>query len=286
MRTPALQAGLAGASRYRLHGVLGRGRRSVVYLAHHRELGHAVALKVARRAHLEAAGRGGSFAHEFELGSRLAGAGLVRMVDQGVAATEAFLAMEYMAAGPLRPAGFPVSDARAWSLLAQAAAALARLHEQGWVHRDIKPANLLLRADGTLALGDLGCACRRGERDAACRTLVGTPQYAAPEQNDGAPAHPCADIYSLGAVLHELVSARPAYPGPSLAEILGQHAVAPVPRLPAPVAHWQPLLDRMLAKEPSQRICDGAALLAELHRLREIVSPSTRIGTGAPRKSS
>jgi serine/threonine protein kinase len=158
-----------------------------------------------------------------------------------------------------------VGAAGALALLRQAASGLAWLHRQGWVHRDVKPANLLLRANGSLALGDLGCAARTGDMGGAPPgTMIGTPRYAAPEQTEGAPAQPAADVYALGACLFELLCGSPPYPGETSMELLGQHLLAPVPPLPLEHAPWQPLLDAMLAKDPALRLPDGAAVLAQL----------------------
>lgn len=247
---------------YRLESVLGRGRRSVVYLARGAGASRVAAVKLTRLSP-----RG--FQPEFDTMAALASTGTVRALAHGSAGGHAFLAMEHMAGGDLRALCGRISNERVFDLMVQAAQALARLHEQGWVHRDLKPANLLLRADGSLALGDLGCACRIGQAAGTAGELVGTPQYAAPEQSQGAAAQPAADVYSLGAVLHELLCGAPAYPGPGLAEIISQHLAAPLPRLPSPHASWQVLLDRLLAKDPAQRPADGRAALAQLHSHRK-----------------
>jgi serine/threonine protein kinase len=94
--------------------------------------------------------------------------------------------------------------------------------------------------------------------------VVGTRSYGAPVNCAGAAAHPAADVYSLGACLHEMLAGKPAYPGTTPAELLGQHLLAPVPKLAGAHGAWQPLLDAMLAKDPQQRPADGAAVLARL----------------------
>lgn len=170
------------------------------------------------------------------------------------------------------------------SWLRQAAGALDSIHRLGWVHRDVKPANLLLRANGTLALSDFGCACRRGEGASSQEgAMVGTPRYAAPEQSRGAPADPAEDVYSLGACLYEMLCGHPLYPGETPTELLGQHLLAPVPRLPSQLASWQPLLDAMLAKDTRQRLADGHAVLRQLQRIQSLQHPRPEHDT---RKSS
>jgi serine/threonine-protein kinase PpkA len=126
----------------------------------------------------------------------------------------------------------------------------------------------LLRGDGSLALADLGCARERGKAGPLpAGTVVGTPRYAAPEQSAGAPADPSADVYSLGVVLYELLCGQPPYPGTTLTELLCQHLLAPVPRLPLQRGAWQTLLDAMLAKDPCERLPDGQAVVEKLQHL-------------------
>jgi serine/threonine protein kinase len=253
---------------YRLEAVLGRGRQSVVYLARQLRGGRRVALKVARRASLQGMGTEKNLCAQFAVQAALAHRHVVQVFDQGQCGGDAYLAMEHAARGPLAPHDGRLGTARIATLFAQAASALGWLHQNGWVHRDVKPGNLLLRADGSLALGDFGCACRTGEAGARPGLVVGTPRYAAPEQSDGAPSGPAADVYGLGACLYETLAGKPLFPGETLSELQGQHQLAPVPRLPRESAGWQPLVDAMLAKDPGQRPRDGLAVLSELTRKR------------------
>jgi serine/threonine-protein kinase PpkA len=251
---------------YQLEAVLGRGRHSIVYLARHPQSSRRVALKVARRRSLEGMGPGQDLAREFAVQAALAQRHVIQVFDHGECGGDAYLAMEYAARGPLAPHGDRSVAGRA--VFAEAASALGWMHESGWVHRDVKPGNLLQRADGSLALGDFGCACRAGEAGSSAGLLVGTPRYAAPEQSEGAPSNSAADVYSLGVCFYEMLAGKPLFPGETLTELLGQHLLAPIPRLAREHAAWQPLLDAMLAKDPGQRPPDGQAVLAELKRTR------------------
>jgi serine/threonine-protein kinase PpkA len=265
---------------YRIASLLGRGRRSTVYLAHGRD-GSAVALKVATQDQLRAFGGEADFAGEFARTSTLAHENVIHALGHGVDGQEAFLVLEHAGEGSLLPEPGVATHAEVHALATQAAGALAHVHAQGWVHRDVKPANLLRRADGSLALADFGCACVRGQGlDAPAGTLIGTPLYCAPEQAQGARAEPPADVYSLGVVLHELISGHPPFPGRTVLELLGQHLLAPVPALPAAWRAWQPLLEAMLAKDPQQRPADGGAVLLRLQR-----DASSLVLPGAPAAS-
>ena len=245
---------------YQLDAVLGRGRHAVVYLARSPKGGRRVAIKLASRAT-----GGPELKREFGLLKQAAHPHIVRAFDHGATPQQAFLAMEHMEGGDLIQLRGPLPPLRALELLAQAASALALLHQQGWVHRDLKPANLLLRADGSLALADFGSACLRGQCDAlTAGSVIGTPRYAAPEQQGPGAADPTADVYSLGVLFYEWLVGEPPYPGTTLTEIICQHILAPVPRLQRALAEWQALLDGMLAKKPAQRWADGQAVLEQL----------------------
>jgi serine/threonine-protein kinase PpkA len=226
--------------------VLGRGRHSVVVAD--RLDGVDRAIKISQRAPL---------AREAAMLRALAHPNVLRLHAQGQDDRGDWLALERCECATHGPV--PETVARAW--LRQAAAALAHVHGRGFVHRDVKPANLLVRTDGSLALADFGSAARIGE-GASDAAAAGSPRHAAPEQSAGAAAAPSADVYALGTVLHEWLTGEPAFAGETAAELAAQHLVAPIPRLLAPLAHWQPLLDAMLAKRPAARLADGAAVLS------------------------
>lgn len=245
---------------YRLLRPIGRGRRTCAWLAFDLNRRADVVLK------LEAA-PGPSVQHDGAVAARVQGPNLVRVHAQGRTGQWAWLAMEHAAGGDLaRRLGAPLPRAEALALLRQAAEALAQLHRQGLVHRDVKPANFLLRADGSLILSDFGLVAATGEgaRGQAPGALVGTPRYVAPEQLEGAPAAPAADVYSLGVLLHEMLAGRPPFAGETLTEVLAQHLLAEPARLPAAVADLQPLVDRMLCKDPQGRLPDADAVLGLL----------------------
>lgn len=243
---------------YRFLRPIGRGRRTCAWLVFDLNRRADVVLK------LEAA-PGASVQHDGAVAARVQSPHLVRVLGQGRTAEWNYLAMEHVAGGDLAAhLGRPLARDLALSLLAQAAEALSHLHRLQLVHRDVKPANFLLRADGSLVLADFGLVAESGAAGAAQGSLVGTPRYVAPEQLQGAPAAPAADVYSLGVLLHEMLCGRPPFSGETLMEVLAQHLVAEPARLPALLADLQPLVDHMLCKEPQSRLPDADAVLGLL----------------------
>jgi serine/threonine protein kinase len=240
---------------YRLLRQIGCGRRTAAWLAWDLNRRADVVLK------LEAA-PGASLQRDCAVAARVQGPHLVRVHGQGRTSAWSYVAMEHLQGGDLaRRLREPLPREQALSLLRQAAEALAQLHRQGLVHRDVKPANFLLRADGSLVLADFGLVAEAGQQDVAPGTLVGTPRYVAPEQLQGAPAAPAADVYGLGVLLFEMLCGRPPFAGETLAEVLAQHLVATPAPLPAALADLQPLADRMLAREVQSRLPDADAVL-------------------------
>lgn len=245
---------------YRFLQAIGRGRRTCAWLVFDLNRRAQVVLK------LEAT-PGVSVLHDGAIAARVQGPHLVRVLGQGHTAEWNYLAMEHVPGGDLAARlGRPMTTGCAMSLLVQAAKGLAQLHRLGLVHRDVKPANFLLRADGSLVLTDFGLVAQAGAPGATPGTLLGTARYVAPEQLQGAAAAPSADVYSLGLLLHEMLCGRPAFAGETLTELLAQQLVAEPARLPASVAAVQPLLDRMLCKDPRGRLADADAVLGLLGR--------------------
>ncbi len=260
---------------YRLLREIGEGRLATVYLAQD-PAARLVALKVLRREPGTNDLRTAALVREFALASAIRSRHVVAVFDLLHGDGYSAIAMEYLGGGHLgeRMAQGLAPEA-ALALLRQAALALDALHSNGFVHGDVKPANLLLRAHDELVIADFGLARRLDAvpAPAPAGTVVGTPRYAAPElSQDGAPTA-AADVYSLGVVWHEMLCGKPPFPGKTLLEVACQHLMAPVPGLPAPLARFQPLLDRMLEKQAGSRLQDGQAVLGQIDLLGDAPPP-------------
>jgi serine/threonine protein kinase len=258
---------LAGG-RYRLERTLGHGGMAVVYLAQDEELRRPVAVKVLAENLSNDQGLRTRFLREARMAARLSHPNIVQVYDAGEAAEQPYIVMEYVPGKTAAECG-KLSYERAVQLGLQACAGLQHAHEAGLVHRDIKPANLLLREDGVLKIADFGIArTAEATRLTQLGTILGTAAYLAPEQAAGEEVTDAADIYSLGAVLYELLTGRPPYQFDSLAELVlkqREGEIVPVrdvePAVPVPV---EAAVMHSLAREPRFRPGSAAELAQEL----------------------
>jgi formylglycine-generating enzyme required for sulfatase activity len=231
---PASEAVHGRLGGYEVVGELGRGGMGVVYEAQDLAIQRPVAIKVLHPgATPDAAGR---FVAEARIIGQLEHPNIVPVHALGITEDgRRYFAMRKVAGTTLLQV---LRDPRAWTrhrllvAFVQVCRAVAFAHERGVVHRDLKPSNLLLGEFGEVFVVDWGVATvvGGGERPG---TLVGTPGYIAPEQVDGGPPDPQADVWSLGAVLHEILAQKPAIAGRSTNERL-RNTLVGVPRLDRP----------------------------------------------------
>lgn len=264
-----------GSVRIRGHRCVRRlavGGSSSVFLAEHERTGQQRVLKIFRQVPdvVEGGCTFDRFLREYELVAHLEHPNIARIYDIGVADDHLFLAMEYFAGGDLRSRmREPLPWRTALGYLRQLAEALGALHRIGVLHRDVKPGNVLLRDDGSLAFIDFGLARQLGLASDITGegAIFGTPHYMSPEQGHGQPLDERSDLYSLGVVLYEMLTGEKPYVADSPMGVIYHHANATIPRLPAPVAHLQPLLDALLAKRAGDRPASAAEIVARIEEL-------------------
>jgi tRNA A-37 threonylcarbamoyl transferase component Bud32 len=254
---------------YRLIKTIAESATAAVYLARNDDLTQPVALKVQAlkgRGEVTEADRQ-RFVRECQILSALNHRSIADVLDYGITDEYSYLALEYFPCGSLRDRlKNPVSEADAVNYARQIGEALQVLHSANVVHRDLKPSNLMLTDDNRLILIDFGSASMRLAASDLSRSdlCTGTPYYVCPEQIDNRDPDGRGDLYSLGIVLYEMLVGALPYVGNNLIEIFTAHRAAPVPRLPQRVLRYQPIIDRLLAKEPDDRYPSAALFLEDL----------------------
>ena len=254
---------------YRPIKELCRSARATLYLAYSDEVGDAVALKVHGHRVVDSLSEveRERFMRECRLLSQMNHRSIADVYDFGITPECHWLALEYFPCGSLKARlAHPLTEAEAVGYVRQIAEALGSIHAAGIVHRDLKPSNVMLRADDSVALIDFGLA-RPALRDSSVtgrNVRVGSPSYMAPEQIEGLPPDHRCDLYALGVLFYELLTGALPFNAETVPEILAQHLQQRPPRLPPRVAHYQPLLDSLLAKLPPDRPASAAAFLEAL----------------------
>jgi serine/threonine-protein kinase len=261
-----LQAALV--DRYRLERELGRGGMATVFLAHDLRHKRPVALKVL---HPELAQTLGPerFHREIETVARLQHPHILAVHDSGEVHPERseglsqlWFTMPYVEGESLRERlnrerQLPMEDAL--RIATDAARALQYAHDHGVIHRDIKPENLLLTTDGSTLVADFGIARELSagdERLTETGISVGTPAYMSPEQGAGDRALDArTDVYSLGAVLYEMLAGEPPFTGPTAQAIIAKRLSGEVPHL----HHARPSIPESLEQAVTRALAPIAA---------------------------
>ncbi len=265
---------------YELLAEVAHGGMGVVYRARQVTLNRIVALKMILAGKLADAGEVQRFRTEAEAAARLSHPNIVKVHEVGEVDGQHFFSMELIEGQSLaqRLAAGPLPGRTAARYVRAIAKAVDYAHRQGILHRDLKPSNILLDADDVPQVTDFGLAKRLGIQDSGqTRTgaVLGTPSYMAPEQAQGKnrALGPASDIYSLGAILYELLSGRP----PFRAETPIATVMQVIQNEPVPVVLLNPNVDKDLStichkcleKEPALRYASAEALAKDLENFLE-----------------
>ena len=250
---------------YGIVHIIGQGGQAQVYLAEREHDGLRVAIKVLDRTLRQDRVFLERFIREYKLIAKLENEHVAKIYDQGFSGEYPYIAMEFLPSGTLAARiREGLSSRAALRIASQVARALDAIHAEGIVHRDVKPANILFRPDGRPVIVDFGLAKDLGSKAAltAAGQLLATPRYMSPEQCLGHAVDARSDLYGLGVVFWEMLTGRKLYDNVGVAELVNAHVHAPIPRLPAHLAGYQPILDRLLAKNPDERFQSGRELFA------------------------
>ena len=250
--------------RYRLIEPLGSGSMSTVYLAEDTQLEKKIALKFLSVAFSRDGSRVRRFEREARAISALHHPNIVEIHEIGNIEERWFIAMEYIAGEPLsaRITRGPIPVPDALRITEQVCRALFEAHQHGIIHRDVKPANIMLREDGVVKLVDFGVArldpvVFEGGQTTYSGKLLGTPAYMSPEQAKGLTLTAGSDLWSLGAVLYEMVTGTRAFRGSDspelLAAILARKPVLPSKKVSSIPETLDTLIMRLLSQSASAR---------------------------------
>ncbi|MBW8371791.1 MAG: serine/threonine protein kinase [Thiobacillus sp.] len=282
--------------RYEILDEIGQGAMGTVYRARDPLIERTVAIKTVSLTQLRQEGTDAEarFLREAQSAGRLSHPNIVTIYDVGEADGLAYIAMEHLSGATLRDVmnKGPIPLSLALDTALQMAEALAFAHEHGVIHRDIKPANVVVTGQrGRVKLTDFGIAHLVNSDHTQTGQMLGSPRYMSPEQAMGREIDGRSDIFSLGAVLYEMLTGHYAFDGDSLPTIVYRvihetpvPATSLRPQLPEGLAS---LLARMLDKNPGARP-DARALVNALHALlpptpsKPVPPPSNRISRLLP----
>ena len=265
--------------RYELQRRLARGGMADVFLARDRLLDRPVAIKVlfpdlaGDPAFVE------RFRREAQAAANLNHPNIVSIFDWGQQDDTYFIVMEFIdgrsLADLIRTQGVLDAD-RAAEITSDVAAALGFAHRSGVIHRDVKPGNVLITSDGQVKVADFGIATVLSDTNTdltRAGTVMGTATYFSPEQAQGRSVDARSDLYSLGAVLFEMVVGRPPFKGDTPLAVAIKHVQEPPPSPRALGANMAESLEaitlKLLAKNPDNRYPSADDLRADLRRYRE-----------------
>jgi len=285
----------ATIGRFTIVGEIGRGANGVVYAAHDPVLGRDVAIKAVPlavndkvREKAEA-----DFIKEARAVAGLNHPHIVTVFDAGRTDTLAYIAMERLHGRDLHEylyGGSRLGVRQAAALMARIADAVHYAHKRGLIHRDIKPSNIFLSREMKPKVLDFGVALPRAEQDPSQHTqLVGTPNYMSPEQARGVAIDARSDIFSLGAILYEMVTGKRAFDAPNIDDLLTKL----IKEEPLSVAELRPeappelvrIISKALAKDIEARYQTAGELRNDLAAFAGTREPDTQ-EVDAPRTGS
>ncbi len=259
---------------YQIKTELNKGGMSVVYLATDPRFGRDVAIKLLPRTMQDQPNVRARFEREYRIIAALEHPCIVPVYDVGEEDGQPYLVMRHMPGGSLADlltyGRLNLPDAV--RITQRLASALDEAHSRNIIHRDLKPGNILFDNHGDAFLSDFGIV-KLYENDTNVQTMtgsmvLGTPAYMSPEQALGKPLDARSDVYSLGAVLYEMLTGVPPYKGPTSISVAMKHVVEPVPNpreyrpdlSPAVVA----VVERALAKEADARYSSAGEMALSL----------------------
>ena len=279
---------------YHIQSLLGAGGIGEVYRAHDPRLSRYVAIKVLRREICEDPAHVRRFLREARAAARLSHPNILAIHDIGIEEDTIYLVHELLEGDTLRETlrRGPLAVEKAVEIATQVVTGLAAAHEQGIIHRDLKPSNVFITSDGRVKILDFGLAkmtAHPAGLDAEASTprtqegaLIGTLGYMSPEQIRNADVDQRSDLFSVGAMLYEMVAGHRAFHGGSPIDVVSSTLVSQPPELPS---HFllNEVIRLCLTKETDRRIQSCSDLLFVLNLVSRRTSRNLRDAPGVTR---
>ncbi len=274
---------LDSLGRYEILEELGRGAMGVVYRARDPLIDRTVAIKTVD---LDSSPdrTDSAFERRFYREAKSAGQlnhlNIVTIHDVGRSGGSAYIAMEFLEGKSLREvidSGVVLPPERIAEIVAQAAEGLACAHKNHVIHRDIKPANIMLLDSGTVKITDFGIALL-SKGSLTLGSVFGSPKYISPEQVVGQQADARSDIFSLGAVLYELLTGSPAFTASDLdavlCQVINEMPAAPSTRNRNIAPGFDRITARAMAKHPDDRYPSAREMAEDLRNFQNLEAPA------------
>ena len=280
---PIVSERLTKIGKYEVECVIGEGAMGVVYRAADPLINRRVAIKVMADSLAQDPVLRERFLREAQAAGSLQHPNLVTIYDFGEIDDHLYIAMEYVEGDDLadllrKHVSIPVNQAL--DLVIGLLHGLAFAHKRGIIHRDIKPANIRVDSEGNARLMDFGVAHLASSEMTSTGVLLGTPSYMAPEQITGSPVFPETDIFSVGAVLYELLSEQKPFRGDTLQALMYQIMFKVPDSLEGLVQGLPSGLNKVvmhaLEKEPQKRYKTALAMANDLALIRDTLETTGR----------
>ncbi len=254
---------------------LGKGGMATVYLAIQKPLNRQVALKVTEPALATFENFAERFIKEGQIIAQFRHPQIITIYDFNTYGRYNYFSMEYLPGGTLsQKIKEGLTPERSLTIVKLIAGALAYAHQRGVIHRDIKPQNILFREDGTPVLSDFGVAkvmkTSANAEDTqltALGTVLGSPRYMSPEQITGQTLDARSDLYSLGIVFYEMLTGQPLFQAGDVVSLALMHCTEPIPALPMGFGRFQPILEKLLAKQVANRFDSAEQLIRAIEQV-------------------
>ena len=256
---------------FELLEAVGTGGFSSVYLAHRTGNAEPIALRLLRDSESVLACVE-TYRATTQIHRELEHPNIVRILGAGTWDEGWYQVLEFLPGGDLHTRirkGMHLQTLL--KVIKDVARALDHVHSRGYVHGDVKPENVLFRSNGSAVLCDFDTARKIGDSAAnANGTVAGTAQYMSPEQSAGRAIDGRSDIYSLGVMLYRLLTGELPFRAETAVTLGVRHLQDPIPRLPAYLSLFQPMIDKALAKRPEQRFSSAMELVEEIDGVRQL----------------